>query len=60
KSNNLLIRKSLLHVRSPLEKRTLLDSKWHVLLGAHQNGTNTYFPLLPTACHQLMGLTKLL
>lgn len=35
KSNNLFIRKSLLHVRSPLEKRTLLDSRWHVLWGAH-------------------------
>jgi hypothetical protein len=36
KPNNLFVGKSLLHVRSPLEKRTLLDSIWHVLLGAHQ------------------------
>ena len=40
KPNNLFIRKSLLHVRSPLEKRTLLDSKWPVLWGAHQSGTS--------------------
>jgi hypothetical protein len=36
KPNNLLIRKPLLHVRSPLEKRTLLDPHWHVFLEAHQ------------------------
>jgi hypothetical protein len=36
KPNNLLIRKPFLHIRSPLEKSTLLDSKWHCLGGAHQ------------------------
>src|SRR4051812_21278602 len=36
KPNNLFVSKSLLHVRPPPEKRTLLDFSWHFLLGAHQ------------------------
>jgi hypothetical protein len=38
----LLIRKSLLHVRSPLEKRTLLDFSWHFLSGAHHSDASYY------------------
>jgi len=36
KPNNLLIFKPLLHVRSPLKKRTLPEPKWRCLWGVHQ------------------------
>lgn len=47
KSNNLFIGKSLLHVRSPFRKRTLLDSDWHALLGAYQFDQLRYVPSQP-------------
>ncbi|WP_218155183.1 hypothetical protein, partial [Nitrosospira multiformis] len=60
KSNNLLIRKSLLHVRSPLEKRTLLDSKWHVLLGAHHIGKIFSFSLFSARRGRCQGFRQLI